>query len=142
MPVIFHDFTIKVSKKKIFEAIATPQGMNKWWTLKCEGKFKKGETVNLNFTDDYDWRAKITEFSQDKSIEFKMTKAKEDWMPTSFGFLLTAVGPNVTSVEFYHKNWAEITKEYKIATYCWGSLLSQMKQYLEKGIITPFEKRN
>ena len=47
-----------------------------------------------------------------------------------------------TEIEFYHSNWSEITKEFKVASFCWASLLSQMKLYLETGIITPFNKRN
>ena len=65
-----------------------------------------------------------------------------EWMPTRFGFKLSEVKPNVTYVQFYHENWSEISQEFRIASYCWANLLRQMKQYLEEGIITPFEQRN
>lgn len=142
MYTIYHDLNINSSKAKVFEAISTETGMNNWWTLKCNGQFKKGELINLNFTDKFDWYAEITDFNSNEFIAFKITKATEDWMPTSFGFLLTEVHSNETTVEFYHKNWKEISKEFRVASFCWASLLSQMKQYIEQGIITPFEKRN
>ncbi len=142
MNTIYHDLIINVSKEKVFEAIATTEGLNNWWTLKCTGKFELAEIINLNFTDDYDWYAKISEINKNTSIEFTMIKASEDWMPTSFGFLLSEENPKCTTLQFYHKNWKEPCKEYRVASYCWAMLLSQLKQYLESGIMTPFEKRN
>ncbi len=142
MNAIYHDLVIYVPKCKVFQAIATNDGMNNWWTLKCKGEFKKGEIINLNFTDEYNWYAKIEDYSKDNCIEFSMINAKEEWLPTRFGFGLKEDKPNNTTVEFYHKNWTAINKEYRVASFCWAMLLSQLKNYLENGIITPFEKRN
>lgn len=142
MNTIYHDFTINVSKEKVFEAIATAEGLNNWWTLKCTGKFELTEVINLNFTDEYNWYAKISKFEENTLIEFSMTEAMEEWLPTQFGFKLNAINSEKTEIEFYHSNWTEVTKEYRVASYCWAILLSQLKQYLELGIITPFEKRN
>ena len=57
-------------------------------------------------------------------------------------FKLNEINPNKTEIEFYHTNWKAITKEYKVASFCWAMLLNQLKDYLEKGIITPFSERN
>lgn len=142
MNTILHDFYINVSKEKVFEAISSPNGLNNWWTLQCTGQAKLDEEYNLYFGDEYNWFAKVSKFKMNEEIEFKMTKATEDWQPTRFVFILTEEKPNVTYVQFYHSNWQEANKNYRISSYCWGSLLSQLKQYLEKGIITPFEARN
>lgn len=142
MYTIYHDFVVNVSKEKFFEAVATPKGLNNWWTLQCSGIPKLNEVYNLNFTDDYNWFAKISKFEDNEEIEFSMTDAMEEWMPTQFGFKLNEINSNKTEIEFYHTNWSEISKEYKVASFCWAMLLSQLKNYLENGIITPFEERN
>ena len=138
---IIHNFTIHSNAKKVFETISTPEGLNNWWTLKCSGKPALNEEYNLNFTDEYDWFAKISKFEENKFIEFSMVKAMEDWMPTKFGFELNEDG-NQTHVHFYHTNWQEQNQHYGITSYCWANLLRQMKVYIEKGIITEFSKRN
>ena len=142
MFTIYHDLIINVPNNKVFEAFSTTHGLNNWWTLKCNGKFEIGEIINLNFTDDYNWYAKIEKLIPNKEIEFSMINATEEWMPTHFGFILHEENLTKTSLEFYHSHWKTITKEYRVTSYCWASLLSQMKQYLEEGIITPFKKRN
>ncbi|WP_136666682.1 SRPBCC domain-containing protein [Flavobacterium sp. H122] len=142
MHTIYHDLTINTSAEKIFDAVSTPYGLNDWWTKRCSGKCELGAVYNLYFADEYNWFAEIVRLIHNEEIEFKMTKAMEEWMPTSFGFILKEEKNNVTSVQFYHKGWTEISKEFRVASYCWANLLHQLKDYLEKGIITPFEERN
>ncbi|MDI9311604.1 MAG: SRPBCC domain-containing protein [Limnohabitans sp.] len=141
MPTIYHDFWINTTIEKVFEAVSTPQGLNNWWTKRCSGKCELKSEYNLYFTDEYDWLAEITKLVQNESIEFKMTKATPEWLSTSFGFVLKKEN-NATKVEFYHKDWSEVTQEYRVTSFCWADLLRQLKQYLEKGIITPFEERS
>jgi len=142
MHTIYHDFWINVSKEKVFEAVTTSKGLNDWWTLRCSGKPGINEEYNFYFSEEYNWFARISKFKENNEIEFTMTEATEEWMPTSFGFILSEEKPNVTTVQFYHTNWKEISKEFRVASFCWADLLRQLKHYLEEGIITPFEKRN
>lgn len=142
MNTIYHDFTINVSTEQVFEAISTPEGLNNWWTLRCSGNPKINEEYNFYFAEEYNWFAKVSKYSKNKELEFAITHAMLEWMPTRFGFRLKETANAVTYVEFYHENWKEISQEFRIASYCWANLLRQMKQYLEEGLITPFEKRN
>ena len=142
MNTIYHDFWISAPIEKVFDAVATPYGLNDWWTQKCSGKCEIGAVYNLYFTEEYDWLAEITLLTHNEAIEFKMKRAMPEWMPTSFGFKLTEEKPNFTKVAFYHKDWQETSQEYRVSSYCWANLLRQLKQFLEKGIITPFEERN
>lgn len=142
MPTIYHDFTINVPADKVFETVSTPYGLDNWWTKRCSGKQEIGSVFNLHFTDEYNWLAEISILKHNLQIEFSMIKAMEDWMPTSFGFILNEERQGITSVQFYHKDWNTVSKEFRVASYCWANLLRQMKQYLEEGISTPFNERN
>ena len=142
MPTIYHDFTINSSSERVFETVSTPYGLDNWWTQRSSGKQEIGSVFNLFFTEEYNWFAEISILKHNEQIEFTMVKAMADWMPTSFGFILKEEQRGVTSVQFYHKNWDSVSKEYRVASFCWANLLRQMKQYLEQGIITPFNERN
>ncbi len=142
MHTIYHDFTINVPKERVFKAISLPNELNNWWTKRCSGTPELDAVYNFYFAEEYNWFAEISILKHDEQVEFKMTKATTEWLPTSFGFILKEINPTTTSVEFYHKNWTEVSKEYKVASYCWANLLRQMKKYLEKGTITPFQQRN
>jgi len=70
-----------------------------------------------------------------------MTKSDIDWNPTSFGFDMEEQ-ENGTYLNFCHVDWAEVNFEFKNSSFCWAMLLNGLKNYLEKGIIIPFQERN
>lgn len=142
MQTIYHDLIIDVAPAKVFDAVSTPQGFNDWWTLQCKGTPGLNEKYNLYFGDEYDWFATVSKFKENEEIEFSMTEAMEEWLPTRFGFILKRENNDHTYLQFYHTGWKEVTQEFRIASYCWANLLRQLKHYLEQGIITPFEERN
>lgn len=75
-----------------------------------------------------------------KSFHIKMTESDQDWNPTSFGFELEEMGEKVV-VKFSHTNWPSCNDHFKISSYCWAILLQGLKNYVEKGVIVPFEER-
>ena len=137
---IYHDFIIKATKAEIFEAISNPKDLNNWWTKKCSGKPELNAEYNLFFSEKDNWFGKVSICDLNSSFHIKMTKTDEDWRPTSFGFDLEEAKSG-TLVKFSHTNWKECNPHFKHTSFCWAILLNGLKQYVEKGIILPFEKR-
>ncbi len=137
---IYFNFIIKSDKERIYQAVSEPEHLERWWPLKCSGVPQIGEAYNFNFTDEYDWYAEVKSCEKDDHIHFKMTKSDTDWNPTTFGFKLKEK-ENGTCLNFFHKDWAECNNEYKHSSFCWAMLLKGLKDYLEKGIVIPFEDR-
>lgn len=138
---IYYNLFIKVPPKTVFDAVSLPKHLDNWWPLRSSGKPKLGESYNLNFTDKYDWYCKISVCKPHESIHFKMTKSDEDWDSTTFGFDLEAKDDK-TYVRFFHKDWPQQNDHFKFSAFCWAMLLNGLKNYLEKGIIIPFEERS
>ncbi|GAA4815747.1 SRPBCC domain-containing protein [Litoribaculum gwangyangense] len=138
---IYHNLIIEVSPEQVFVAVSQPRYLDNWWTLKSSGKPELHAEYNLNFSDTYDWYCKVSKIETNKSIHYKMLKSDDDWNPTTFGFDLEST-QNGTMVKFSHINWPELNNHYKYSSFCWAMLLSGLKQYLEKGIIVPFNERN
>ena len=138
---IYHNLVIKAAPKDVFDAVSQPKHLDNWWSLKSSGKPEFGGEYNLNFTDQYNWFCKVSKLKKDQSIYFKMTKSDKDWNPTTFGFDLEAHDTG-TLVKFSHLNWTEANHHFKHSSFCWALLLNGLKNYLEKGIIVPFKKRN
>ncbi|MFY0629415.1 MAG: SRPBCC domain-containing protein [Flavobacteriaceae bacterium] len=137
---IYHDFTINSSVEKVFDAITVPEKLNNWWPLKSSGKPELGAEYNLNFTDEYNWYGLVSEVIKNKSFFIKMTHSSEDWNPTTFGFELELKDES-TLVKFSHKGWLNCNNEYRNSSFCWAMLLNGLKNYVEKGVIIPFEER-
>jgi uncharacterized protein YndB with AHSA1/START domain len=137
---IYHNLLIKASAKEVFDAVSLPEHLNNWWSLKSTGKPEVDAVYNLNFTDEYDWYGKVVECKPNESFFVKMTDSVADWNPTTFGFTLEEK-ENGVYVRFSHTGWSENNDHLKHSSFCWALLLYGLKNYVEKGIIIPFEER-
>ena len=138
---IHHDLLIKKSSSAIFDAISQPIHLENWWPLKCSGSPEIGTTYNFFFEAPYDWYGEVTKCKKDISFHIKMTQSDVDWNPTTFGFDLEQMDGG-TMVHFWHKDWPECNHHFKRSSYCWAILLRGLKNYVEKGVILPFEERS
>ncbi len=138
---IFHNLVIKASVKEVFDTVTQSEHLDNWWTLKSSGKPELNSEYNLNFTDDYNWFCKVSKVKDNETFYLKMTKSDKDWKSTTFGFDLETKGGE-TLVKFSHINWQEDNHHFRHSSFCWAMLLNGLKNYLEKGIIIPFEERN
>ncbi len=138
---IFHDVHISAAPKALYDAVSLPWQLIHWWPLKCEGVPSVGSMYNFFFTAEYDWFGKVTKADEAKAFHIKMTKADTDWNPTSFGFDLLEQD-NGTLLQFWHKDWPECNAHFKRSSYCWALLLKGLKDYVENGIVVPFEQRS
>lgn len=137
---IFHDFYIEAPSESVFKAITIPSELNNWWPLRSSGKPELGAAYNFYFTPEYDWYGEVTKSEAARSFHIKMTRADEDWEPTSFGFDLEEMQGG-TQVHFRHTGWPACNHHFKRSSYCWAILLKGLKDYVEKGVIVPFEER-
>jgi len=138
---ILFDLYINASKQDVFDAFSLPEHLNNWWTLKSSGKPELGAVYNLNFTDEYNWYAEVSQVKQNKSFFLKMTRSSEDWHPTKFGIELEE-NDNGALLKFSHTGWQNNNHEFRNSSFCWAMLLNALKNYIEKGTIIPFNERN
>jgi uncharacterized protein YndB with AHSA1/START domain len=140
MPDIFHDFPIAASPERVFDAIATPEGLDEWWTSRSSGRPMEGAEYELWFGPEYDWRAKVTRSVPSQSFELTMTRADGDWLGTRVAFDLTP-GTDATQVRFSHTGWPTQNEHYRISCYCWAMYLRILRRSIEFGERVPYEKR-
>ena len=137
---IYHDLIIRAHADKVFEAVSEPVHLINWWPKSCSGTPARGEIYNFHFGPEYDWYGKVTEAITGKSFHITMTKSDQDWNPTSFGFDMVDQ-KEATQVKFWHVGWPECNAHFRRSSFCWAMLLNGLKNYVEKGIVVPFEER-
>lgn len=140
MHTIYHDLWIDASPNAVYDAVSLPEHLVNWWPQKCSGVPQLGETYNFYFTPEYDWYGEVTRSEKDRAFHVKMTKSDEDWEATAFGYDLEPLEAGV-QVKFWHKDWPACNHHFRQSSYCWAILLSGLKNYVEKGVIVPFEAR-
>ena len=140
MAKILHDFPVNVPPARVFEAFATPNGLDAWWTLHSKGEPKLGGEYQLDFGPGFEWRARVTRSVPGKEFELELTRALEDWVGSRVGVTLEPVATG-TQVCFYHQGWAEASEHFRTSSYCWAMYLRVMKRNLEFGEVVPYEER-
>ncbi|PHN02617.1 SRPBCC family protein [Flavilitoribacter nigricans] len=140
MYAIYHDLWIEASAPAVYDAVTSPDHLVNWWPLRCSGKPQPEAEYNFYFTPEYDWYGEVIKCTPDRAFHIKMTRSDEDWDPTAFGFDLEPAGAGV-QLQFWHKDWPACNHHFRRSSYCWAILLQGLKQYVEKGIIVPFENR-
>ncbi len=141
MADIVHELTINAPRKKVFEMVSTPKGLDQWWTKSSSGEAKKDAEFLLFFGPGYDWRAKVKRYDPSGTFEIQFTEAHEDWAGTRVRFELEAERSGVTRVRFHHTGWTVANKHWRVSCYCWAMYLRIMRRYLEYGEEVPYEKR-
>jgi uncharacterized protein YndB with AHSA1/START domain len=140
MADIFHSFTINAPIGNVFECISTPKGLDNWWTKSSEGEPGPGETYQLYFGTEYDWRAVVSKYVSNEEFELKITTADPDWIDTRVGFHVNHTN-GITAMHFYHKGWPLDNEHHRISCYCWAMYLRILKRYLEFGEKVHYEDR-
>jgi uncharacterized protein YndB with AHSA1/START domain len=140
MPDIFHHFPINASPEKVFEGIATPKGLDTWWTESSSGKPAMNELYELCFGPPYIWSAVVSKCVANTVFELTMKDSDTDWLNTKVGFVL-APKKNGTTVHFYHTGWKEDNEQYRISNYCWAMYLRILKRNIELGEEVAYKDR-
>lgn len=140
MPDIFHDFPIRATSQRVFDAVSTPEGLDQWWTKKSSGQPHPGAEYELWFGPKFDWRGMVVACVPPSHFELQITSADQDWMGTRVGFRLEPNG-DLTNVHFYHTGWPAANEHWRVSSYCWAMYLRIMRRYLEFGERVEYEKR-
>lgn len=140
MADIFHDFPIRATPERVFDAISSPEGLDAWWTLRSEGEPRDGAEYQLFFGGQYDWRGRVRRAEPASEFEMEITEADEDWVGTVVRFRLTPRDGG-TWVEFAHTGWPEANQHFRISCHCWGLYLRVMRRALEHGENVAYKDR-
>jgi uncharacterized protein YndB with AHSA1/START domain len=140
MPDILQEFPIKAPVNQVFQAVSTPEGLDRWWTKRSAGEPREGSEYELWFGPEYDWRARVSRCVPDSELELEMTRADADWTGSRVGFRLEDQG-GTTLVRFYHTGWPSANEHYRISCHCWALYLRILRRYLEHDEVVPYEDR-
>jgi uncharacterized protein YndB with AHSA1/START domain len=140
MPDIIYDFPIAAERGAVYDAVSTPAGLDRWWTLSSEGIPQIGREFRLFFGPDYDWRATVARATPGEAFELVMGKSDRDWQGTRVGFDLGGEG-GTTYVRFRHAGWPEQNMHYRTSVFCWAMYLRLLRLSLERGEVVPYDQR-
>ncbi|MDT4968416.1 MAG: hypothetical protein QOJ64_3153 [Acidobacteriota bacterium] len=140
MPDVIFDFPINAPRARVFQAVATPEGLDSRWTKRSSGEPTANSEYVLWFGPEYDWRAVVSRVTPDAEFELQLTSAQEDSLGTRVGFVLEESGRG-TKVRFHHLGWPEENDHYRSSSYCWAMYLRLLVRCVERGDVVDYDHR-
>lgn len=137
MANINHRIGIQSSLQKVYEALATTEGISNWWTNDTTGTSEIGKTICVRFNTPNgeelgSMNMEVTVLNPNKTVQWKFVSGPNEWIDTKVTFNLVQE-ENYTIVLFQHSDWRE---EVEFMSHCsmkWATFLISLKEFVETG---------
>jgi uncharacterized protein YndB with AHSA1/START domain len=139
MPDIRHRVVIQAPSERVFEAIATKEGISEWWTRDgVKGESVEGSKLEFYFgSPDPAAVMEVTGLEAGKVVSWHVVEGESEWVGTDLRFELS---PNDagTVVLFTHADWRSPSEFMAHCSARWAYFLLSLKAYAETNQGTPF----
>lgn len=139
MATILLRVPVDADPSKLYEAVATSEGVNGWWSNHTEGPAGKGSTMKVAFPDapiTFDFE--VTDEIPDRRVTWSCLSGPPEWVGTDVAFDVQTDGDGNTSVLFAHDGWVTTDESFPFIAYSWAQILPRLKKLAETGERSPF----
>ncbi|MNY06116.1 hypothetical protein D3C86_1388590 [compost metagenome] len=135
MPHIIHRIGIKAPIYKVYEAVASIEGISGWWTKDTTGESAIGKTIRTRFhtqegEEQGSMEIEVLDLQPGKKVHWKFHAGPPEWIGTEVTFEFKQE-ENYTIILFSHLNWQE---EVEFKAHCsmkWAVFLLRLRQLIE-----------
>jgi uncharacterized protein YndB with AHSA1/START domain len=139
MKTIIHVVDIAASRKKVYDAITTREGLAGWWSTKVNGGEAKGSTIKFIFAADFNPDMLVTRLEEPNVVGWTCTGGHANWQDNAFLFELRESDKG-TSLRFTQTYARELDLDvYGTYNFNWGFYLDSLAMLVEKGKGKPFK---
>lgn len=133
-----HFIGVNATKEKIFNAISTPQGLQKWWSTNANGIVKEGETLSLIFNELTTLNFKYQEIKPNRKLILTCFDSFKSWNKTQLVFELEEKEGQIFLTLIHGKINEDDIESLTYFSSKWTIYLLSLKQLLETGKGTPY----
>ncbi len=138
MADIRHRVGIDAPRERIYQALATREGLAGWWTRDVRGESEAGGKIEFYFGGPEPAAVmEVTDLVRGQRVGWRCVQGAVEWVGTTLTFELSSAGDE-TAVLFRHGDWREpVVFMYHCSTK-WAYHLLGLKAGLEGGTATPY----
>jgi uncharacterized protein YndB with AHSA1/START domain len=133
---ILHRVGIRTSLDKVYQALATPEGIAGWWTTETKGDKRAGGTITTRFFADGrelgGFDMKVLELHPNTRVVWQVVEGPAEWIGTKVHFELKRED-DFTVVLFRHEGWKEPVEFMYHCSTKWATFLLSLKSLGETG---------
>jgi uncharacterized protein YndB with AHSA1/START domain len=150
MATLYHQVWIDAPAAKVYEALATAEGLGNWWAPHTSTETDAGLVLSHSPGAAHgDVQMKVLDNTPDRRVEWEIisTHPKRSpasaWTGTHIIFEITErespghwlglnnEGQNMAVLNFYHEGWDENSEFFGFCNYAWGVTLDLLRQGCE-----------
>lgn len=140
MADLHHEISIDASPEKVYEAIATQEGLRGWWTGDSVAESRVGSVAEFGFYNrQFLFRMRIDELTPDKRVVWSCLGDHDEWRGTRLTWDISRKN-GATLLHFVHGNWRSTTNFFASCNSTWGMLMYRLKDYVEGKASGPYWK--
>lgn len=132
MPDILHRVGITSSQSEVYAALATINGLSRWWTNDTRGDSKVGGEIHFQFSDRGFFRMKVLALEPLSRVLWEVVDGPAEWIGTKISFDLKQ-DEEFTIVLFKHEGWKEPVEFMHHCSTKWAVFLMSLKALCETG---------
>lgn len=136
---IVHSVVIKTTPDRLYEAIATQQGLEGWWTPQVKAEPTVGTLSEFRFTGVV-LKFRVDTLEPARHVAWSSVQVPPDWEGTRILFDITPDGDKA-ALKFSHTGFTSTSGSFGVTSYSWAQYLRSLKQFLETGEGEPFGSR-
>jgi len=131
MADLLHSVPVDASPKKVYDAVATQEGMRSWWTRDTQMETRVGGKAEFGFDRrGMVFRMVVDALEPGKRIRLSCSGDHPEWAGTTLEWKIEP-SSNGAVLNFIHRGWREITPFAASCNSTWGELMYRFKNYVE-----------
>ena len=136
MPDILHRVGVVAPLDEVYPALATPEGLARWWTTDTVGTDEVGGKLGFRFGELGGFDMEILELDPAGHVRWRVLDGPEEWVGTEIDWRLEQRN-EYTIVLFKHEAWREAAEFMHHCSTKWATFLMSLKEYVETGTGRP-----
>jgi uncharacterized protein YndB with AHSA1/START domain len=139
MATILLRMPVEAEPRVIYDALASSEGVNGWWSNHTEGPSGVGSTMKVAFPDapiTFDFE--VTDEVPGERVTWRCLSGPPEWIDTTIAFGVDTDSEGGVSVSFSHDGWATTKESFPFIAYSWAQILPRLKELAESGRSNPF----
>jgi uncharacterized protein YndB with AHSA1/START domain len=124
---ILHRVGMNAKPEAVFAALATLEGVRKWWISTATGDAGNGGTIDFGFC-----QMKVVAAEPGKLVKWRCVGGPDEWVGTEVVFKLETKRDQ-TFVLFTHAGWKEPVEFMHHCSTKWATFLLSLVEYVERG---------
>jgi uncharacterized protein YndB with AHSA1/START domain len=132
MAEMLHEVVIGAPARRVYEALATREGLRGWWTDDAEMEPRVGSVAVFGFGNRATvFRMRIDDLVPGRRVVWSCEGEPGEWQDTQLTFELAPTPSGGTRLRFSHAGWRSLDGCFATCNSRWGMLMHRLKAYAE-----------